>query len=139
MDYTESRWGAVWGSLPLRAENQSHRTRRKNRLRRSEFLPCRIPKPFFRKERRTPMFATSQSRNENRAIAIILCPVGILVLSAGVQAQTTSTWSGGAGNWDPCPPTGDALWSTCPKHPNGNYKATITSGPVTVSAQDHDD
>ena len=85
------------------------------------------------------MFATSQSRSENRAIAIILCLVGIFVLSVGVQAQTTSTWSGGAGNWDPCPPTGDALWSTCPNYPNGNYNATITGGPVTVSAQDHDD
>ena len=44
---------------------------------------------------------------------------------------TTATWSGGAGNWSPCPPTGDALWSTCPTLPDSGTNVTIQGGPVT--------
>ena len=34
-----------------------------------------------------------------------------------VLAQTTSTWSGGSGNWSDCPPSGTALWDTCSNVP----------------------
>lgn len=51
---------------------------------------------------------------------------------ATAQAQTNSTWIGGAGNWEPCPQNGgNALWNTCPNYPNGNYNAIISGGPVT--------
>ncbi|HKV78948.1 MAG TPA: hypothetical protein VJP02_12435 [Candidatus Sulfotelmatobacter sp.] len=53
-------------------------------------------------------------------------------------SQTTSTWSGGAGNWSPCPnQSGNALWDTCnanpPAFPNGNYNAVIMGGPVNAT------
>jgi hypothetical protein len=53
-------------------------------------------------------------------------------------AQTTSTWSGGAGNWSPCPnQSGTALWDTCnanpPAFPDGNYNAVIMGGPVNAT------
>lgn len=52
-------------------------------------------------------------------------------------AQTTSTWSGGAGIWAPCPNTGgNALWDTCnnstPAYPDGNFNAVVDGGPVTL-------
>jgi hypothetical protein len=83
------------------------------------------------------MFARS-GHIENKT-AVILCLAGFFFLPAGAHAQTTSVWSGGAGNWDPCPPSGDALWNTCPNYPDGNYNAEISGGPVTVSSQSHDD
>src|SRR5579864_6918714 len=70
----------------------------------------------------------------------ILMPVQyILVLVAAIclfgsssaLAPTTATWTGGAGNWSPCPPTGTALWSTCPTLPDGSFDVTIQGGPVT--------
>jgi hypothetical protein len=65
-------------------------------------------------------------------VAIIAACITLPVASA----QTTSTWSGGAGNWSPCPINdGNALWDTCslspPQWPNGNYSAVIQGGPVT--------
>jgi hypothetical protein len=47
-----------------------------------------------------------------------------------------STWNGGAGNWSDCPPTGTALWDTCPKpgFPNGNFDAVINGGPVNATS-----
>src|SRR5579863_9785574 len=58
-------------------------------------------------------------------------------------AQTTSTWSGGSGEWAPCPNNGgNALWDTCnanpPQYPDGNYNAVINGGPVTLSGTDGD-
>ncbi len=59
-------------------------------------------------------------------------------ISISAQAQITSTWNGGAGNWSDCPPSGNALWDTCnanpPTFPNGNYDAVINGGPVTMTS-----
>src|SRR5579864_538513 len=67
------------------------------------------------------------------AVALLLAWMGI-----SAQAQTVSTWSGGAGNWSDCPPTGTALWDTCssnpPEVPNGNFDAVINGGPVTATS-----
>ena len=50
-------------------------------------------------------------------------------------AQATSTWTGGAGNWAPCPQQGgNARWNTCPNYPSGNYNAVINGGPVTLAS-----
>ena len=69
----------------------------------------------------------------NRAVLLILI---VLCGAAAARAQT-STWTGGAGNWEPCPSqNGDALWDTCS---DGNYpdgptdNAVIDGGPVTVN------
>lgn len=51
-------------------------------------------------------------------------------------AQTTSTWTGGAGSWAPCPGQGGtALWDTCSTnvYPDGNYNAIVNGGPVTLA------
>lgn len=59
----------------------------------------------------------------------------LLWTSSTAIAQTTSTWSGGAGNWAPCPASGgNALWDTCSTnvYPDGNYNAVIQGGPVTL-------
>ena len=53
-------------------------------------------------------------------------------------AQITSTWTGGSGNWSPCPnQSGNALWDTCAgsqgTFPDGNYNAVIMGGPVTAT------
>ena len=63
---------------------------------------------------------------------------GLVLFSTPVLAQTTSTWSGGAGNWSPCPnQSGTALWDTCnanpPAFPDGNYNAVIMGGPVNAT------
>jgi hypothetical protein len=64
--------------------------------------------------------------------------LGLAVVPA--PAQTVSTWSGGAGNWSDCPPSGNALWNTCPDPPNGlgwpngNFDAVINGGPVTATS-----
>ena len=60
--------------------------------------------------------------------------VVFLALSAPAQ---TSTWTGGAGNWSPCPnQSGTAKWDTCnnatPEFPNSpTANAVIDGGPVT--------
>jgi len=65
---------------------------------------------------------------------------GALILAAPAWAQTPSTWSGGAGDWQPCPQQGgDALWNTCPNYPNGDYDAVISGGPVSLSSANGDD
>ncbi len=50
------------------------------------------------------------------------------------QAQTNSTWTGGSGDWAPCPPSGNALWDTCPNYPDGAYNAIVQGGPVTLAS-----
>lgn len=67
-------------------------------------------------------------------MAVLFCAV------APLQGQTVSTWNGGAGNWSDCPPSGNALWDTCPDPPkglgwpNGNFDAVINGGPVTATS-----
>jgi hypothetical protein len=61
-----------------------------------------------------------------------------LPLSVSALAQT-ATWSGGAGNWSDCPPSGNALWDSCgdipPQFPNGpTWSAVIQGGPVTATS-----
>lgn len=55
-------------------------------------------------------------------------------------AQVTSTWTGGAGNWAPCPQDqGNALWDSCSgdyypgKGDNGDT-AVVKGGPVTLGS-----
>ena len=69
----------------------------------------------------------------------LLFPIVVVALalvgpvSEPAMAQTTSTWSGGSGNWSPCPSQGgNALWDTCSNNvvPNGNFNAVIQGGPV---------
>ena len=62
-------------------------------------------------------------------VVIALALVGLV--SEPALSQTTSTWSGGAGNWSPCPGQGgSALWDTCSTNvvPNGNFNAVIKGG-----------
>ena len=62
--------------------------------------------------------------------------VTAITTACPVMAQTTSTWSGDAGNWSPCPQdNGTALWDTCAGdvYPNGNAIAIVNGGPVTVN------
>ena len=75
------------------------------------------------------------------AVLTLLAVVALLALSAApARAQTTSTWTGGAGDWSDCPPSGNALWNTCPDPPNGlgwpngNFNAVINGGPVTATS-----
>ena len=62
-----------------------------------------------------------------------------LITSAPAFGQITSTWTGGAGNWSPCPNQtgGTALWDTCnlptPEYPDGNYNVVIQGGPVNAT------
>ncbi|HEV2489791.1 MAG TPA: hypothetical protein VGT03_08280 [Candidatus Acidoferrales bacterium] len=67
---------------------------------------------------------------------VVLVAAICLVGASSALAPTAATWTGGAGNWSPCPPTGNALWSTCPTLPNGNFDVTIQGGPVTESLDD---
>lgn len=62
--------------------------------------------------------------------------IGLLVLVEVLLASAqTSTWTGGAGNWAPCPQQGgNARWNTCPTYPNGNFSAVIKGGPVTLAS-----
>ena len=60
------------------------------------------------------------------------------LIAIPVLAQT-ATWSGGAGNWSDCPPSGNALWNSCsnnpPAFPNGKtWNAVINGGPVTATS-----
>lgn len=86
---------------------------------------------------------TNLSRvNTNRVCGLRLGVFVALAVIAGLSAspapgQTTSTWTAGAGNWEPCPnQQGTALWDTCnanpPVFPNGNFNAVIQGGPVTM-------
>lgn len=66
---------------------------------------------------------------------VVLVFAGALIPPA--LAQTVATWSGGAGNWAPCPQDGgNALWDTCSNdiYPDGNYIAVIQGGPVTLAS-----
>jgi len=75
-----------------------------------------------------------------RSIVLIFLALtaSVLLPVPPVLAQTTSTWSGGAGNWSDCPPSGTALWDTCgnvpPVFPNGNFNAVINGGPVNATS-----
>jgi hypothetical protein len=77
--------------------------------------------------------------SQARSLAFATASIGLL-LTIATQAQTVSTWSGGAGNWSDCPPSGNALWDTCPDPPNGlgwpngNFDAVINGGPVTATS-----
>jgi hypothetical protein len=71
-------------------------------------------------------------------VLLLVLPGISAVSTTPAFAQTTSTWTGGAGNWSPCPnQSGNALWDTCndvpPQYPNGNYNAVIMGGPVTAT------
>jgi hypothetical protein len=64
-------------------------------------------------------------------VVMALAFVGLV--SEPALAQTTSTWSGGSGNWAPCPGQGGtALWDTCSSnvYPDGNFNAVIKGGQV---------
>ena len=62
---------------------------------------------------------------------------GVVVFLASFAPAQTSTWTGGAGNWSPCPnQSGTAKWDTCnnatPEFPNSpTANAVIDGGPVT--------
>ena len=67
-------------------------------------------------------------------VVIALAFVGLV--SQPALAQTRSTWSGGSGNWAPCPAQGgNALWDTCSTgvYPDGNFNAVINGGPVSAT------
>src|SRR5271166_315870 len=73
--------------------------------------------------------------------AMLLLLISLLLGNALIEAQTTSTWTGGGGEWSPCPNAGgNALWDTCslstPQYPDGNYNAVIQGGPVTLNGTD---
>jgi fibronectin-binding autotransporter adhesin len=75
---------------------------------------------------------TTKSVGSRLLIAFMALALAGLV-RVPVLAQTTSTWSGGSGNWSPCPSEGgNALWDTCSSNvtPNGNFNAVIQGGPV---------
>ncbi len=80
----------------------------------------------------------------HRRFLVSLVVAGCVALvNAPALAQTTSTWTGGSGEWAPCPNAGgNALWDTCsqgtPEYPDGNYNAVINGGPVTLSGTDGD-
>lgn len=88
----------------------------------------------------TRILGTLGSLSKRTCLRIILLVAGCLGLALSMAAQSTSTWSGGAGNWSDCPPGGNALWSTCPDPPqglgwpNGNFNAVINGGPVTATS-----
>jgi fibronectin-binding autotransporter adhesin len=82
----------------------------------------------------------TNSAARNVLLVISLAITSLAFLSKSVPAQTTSTWSGGAGNWSDCPPGGNALWSTCPDPPqglgwpDGNFNVVINGGPVNATS-----
>jgi hypothetical protein len=69
-------------------------------------------------------------------VAVLL----VLVTPREALAQTTSTWSGGTGNWAPCPQDqGTALWDTCsadyyPGKGDNSDTAIVQGGPVTIGS-----
>src|SRR5579864_5368927 len=76
----------------------------------------------------------------NIAIAVLMMTAVLMLATISSTAQTVSTWGGGTGNWSDCPPSGNALWDTCPDPPqglgwpNGNFDAVINGGPVTATS-----
>jgi hypothetical protein len=59
----------------------------------------------------------------------------VLLIEVPLLSAQTSTWTGGAGNWAPCPPTGNARWNTCPTYPDtSGFSAVISGGPVTLAS-----
>jgi fibronectin-binding autotransporter adhesin len=84
------------------------------------------------------MAAPLSLRRNARLILALLSNLFAISVLAGVGttpalAQTTSTWSGGSGNWAPCPGQGGtALWDTCSSniYPDGNFSAVINGGQV---------
>jgi len=85
------------------------------------------------------MAAPLSLRREARLILALLSNLFAISVLAGVGTRpalaqtTTSTWSGGSGNWSPCPSQGGtALWDTCSNSvvPDGNFIAVINGGPV---------
>jgi fibronectin-binding autotransporter adhesin len=82
-----------------------------------------------------------RARLSHKLVALFLNLLAISALAwlaAPALAQITSTWTGGAGNWSDCPPSGNALWDTCsnnpPQFPNGNFNAVIDGGPVSATS-----
>jgi hypothetical protein len=76
-------------------------------------------------------------------LSSFVVPAFVLLANPPAGAQTTSTWSGGSGEWAPCPNNGgNALWDTCnakpPQYPDGNYNAVIQGGPVMLTGTDGD-
>ena len=75
-----------------------------------------------------------------RRLSLLFVFATLLIFANIASGQTVSTWSGGAGNWSDCPPSGNALWNTCPDPPqglgwpNGNFDAVINGGPVTATS-----
>jgi len=83
--------------------------------------------------------STSQSHDPALSVRRILVALLLVLASSATFAQTTSTWTGGAGNWAPCPASGGtALWDTCSTnvYPDGNFNAVIDGGPVTLGTGD---
>lgn len=80
------------------------------------------------------------SKDQFKATLVALIGLAAAFSSSNtVRAQTNSTWSGGAGDWQPCPQQGgDALWNTCPNYPDGNFNAIIAGGPVSLSSANGD-
>jgi hypothetical protein len=91
----------------------------------------------------SPLAFNSRARTI-RALFLELLAISVLACGFGstARAQTTSTWTGGSGEWAPCPNGGgNALWDSCslnpPQYPDGNYSAVIQGGAVvTLSGQD---
>lgn len=89
----------------------------------------------------SPSSMPSASQSHCPAIgAKRILPALLLILTGSATfAQTTSTWTGGAGNWAPCPASGGtALWDTCSTnvYPDGNFNAVIDGGPVALGTGD---
>jgi len=78
-------------------------------------------------------------KSTHKLISSFLALVSLLGMAVTpALSQVTSTWTGGAGNWAPCPQdNGNALWNTCsqdyyPGKSDSNDTAIIQGGPVTL-------
>jgi len=87
----------------------------------------------------TNVSGRSRGQSIHNLVLTSLAVVALLGAAVGpASAQTTSTWTGGAGNWAPCPQdTGNALWDTCstdyyPGKGSNNDNAIVQGGPVTL-------
>jgi len=85
--------------------------------------------------------ASGRARAKSICMLVLTSLAVVTLLGAAVApafAQTTSTWTGGAGNWAPCPQDqGNALWDTCsgdyyPGKLENNDTAIVQGGPVTL-------
>ena len=82
----------------------------------------------------------SPSLVRKQGLILFTILVSFWLMCGSAPAQIVSTWSGGAGNWSDCPPSGNALWDTCPDPPNGkgwpngNFDAVINGGPVNATS-----